>query len=127
MPEWLYDAGPNGHWYFVLVTIVMGGLAAYATGSAIASTWRPIWQLFVYGVMLAGAVRFIHFALFEEPFLAPRSFLVDLVFLLIVVWSGFQVTRRHQMQRQYDWLAGSASPGSGGGGKPSVAVRADGT
>lgn len=127
MPEWLYDAGPNGHWYFLLVTIVMGGLAAYATGSAIASTWRPAWQLVVYGVLLAIAVRFIHFALFEEPFLAPRSFLLDLVFLLIVASSGFQMTRRRQMQRQYDWLSVGRSSGSGLGGKPSVAVRPDGT
>ncbi len=118
MPEWLYDAGPNGHWYFLLVTVGMGGLAAYATGSAIASTWRPAWQLVVYGVLLAGAARFIHFALFEEPFLAPRSFLVDLAFLLVVIASGFVLTRREQMQRQYDWLVRDASPGP-------VAVRKD--
>ena len=108
MPDWLYDAGPNGHWYFLLVTVVMGNLAAYATGSAIAATWRPRWQLFVYGVLIAVAVRFIHFALFEEPFLAPRSFLVDLVVLIAAVVAGFKVTRRRQMLEQYDWLAPSA-------------------
>ena len=45
MPDWLYDAGPNGDWVFLLVTVIMGGMAAYATGGAIASTWRPRWQL----------------------------------------------------------------------------------
>ena len=108
MPDWLYDAGPNGHLYFLLVTVVMGNLAAYATGSAIAATWRPRWQLCVYGVLIAVAVRFIHFALFEEPFLAPRSFLVDLVVLIAAVVAGFRVTRRRQMLEQYDWLAPAA-------------------
>jgi hypothetical protein len=108
MPEWLYDAGPDGHWYFLLVTVFMGGLLAYATGSAIAATWRPRWQLGVYGVLIAIAVRFIHYALFEEPFLAPRSFLVDLVVLFAAAVVGFALTRQRQMIEQYDWLAPAA-------------------
>jgi hypothetical protein len=105
MPEWLYDAGPNGGWVFLLVTIIMGGLAAYATGSAIAATWRPRWQLVAYGFLIAGAVRFIHHALFHEPFIAPRSYVVDLVVLIAAAAFGFQITRRRQMREQYDWLA----------------------
>ena len=108
MPDWLYDAGPNGHWYFLLVTVVMGGLAAYATGSAIAATWRPRWQLAVYAVLVAAAARFIHFALFEEPFLAPRSFVVDLIVLTAAAVAGFRITRRRQMAEQYDWLTPAA-------------------
>jgi hypothetical protein len=108
MPEWLYDAGPHGHWYFLLVTVVMGGLAAYATGSAIAATWRPRWQLLVYGVLIATAARFIHYALFEEPFVAPRSFLVDLVVLIAAAVVGFRITRQRQMLELYAWLAPDA-------------------
>ncbi|MBN9278786.1 MAG: hypothetical protein J0I57_14330, partial [Hyphomicrobium sp.] len=101
----LYDAGPHGDWVFVLVTVVMGGLAAYATGSAIAATWRPRWQLVVYGFLIACAVRFIHYALFHEPFIAPRSYVVDLIVLIAAAAFGFRVTRRRQMREQYDWLA----------------------
>jgi lysylphosphatidylglycerol synthetase-like protein (DUF2156 family) len=114
MPEWLYDSGPNGLWVFVLVTLVMGGLAAYATGSAIATTWRPRWQLFVYSVLVAAAVRFIHHALFQEPFLAPRSFLFDLIVLNAATSLGFWLTRGRQMRQQYDWLFAS---GEGPAGK----------
>jgi hypothetical protein len=111
MPAWLYDAGPNGDWVFLLVTVIMGGLAAYATGSAIAATWRPRWQLVVYGFMIAAAVRFIHYALFHEPFIAPRSYVVDLVVLIAAALLGFRLTRRRQMREQYDWLVtGSAEP-----------------
>lgn len=123
MPEWLYDGGPNGDWVFLLVTVVMGGLAAHATGSAIAATWRPRWQIVVYGLLLAGAVRFIHYALFHEPFIAPKSFLVDFAFLVVVASIGFRLTRRRQMREQYDWLAGGAASSSGGDGRPMVAVR----
>lgn len=105
MPDWLYDAGPNGDWVFLLVTVIMGGMAAYATGSAIASTWRPRWQLVIYGFLIAGAVRFIHHALFDEPFLAPRSYAVDLLVLIAAATLGFRITRSRQMREQYDWLA----------------------
>jgi len=105
MPNWLYDAGPNGDWVFLLVTVIMGGMAAYATGSAIATTWRPRWQLVAYGFLIAAAVRFIHYALFHEPFIAPRSYVVDLVVLIAAAVLGFRVTRRRQMREQYDWLA----------------------
>lgn len=105
MPDWLYDAGPNGDWVFLLVTVIMGGMAAYATGSAIASTWRPRWQLVAYGFLIAAAVRFIHYALFDEPFIAPRSYVVDLVVLIAAATFGFRLTRSRQMREQYDWLA----------------------
>ena len=111
MPDWLYDGGPNGDWVFLLVTVVMGGMAAYATGSAIASTWRPRWQLVAYGFLIAGAVRFIHYALFDEPFIAPRSYVVDLAVLIAAAALGFRATRSRQMREQYDWLEpGTAEP-----------------
>jgi hypothetical protein len=113
MPQWLYDAGPNGDWVFLLVTVCMGGLASYATGSAVAATWRPRWQLLAYGFLIAAAVRFIHYALFDEPFIAPRSYVVDLVVLIAAAAIGFGATRRRQMREQYDWLvSGTAEPTS---------------
>ena len=50
---------------FLLVTVVMGGGAAWLAGRAIAATWRPWWHVAFYMLILGGAVRFIHFALFE--------------------------------------------------------------
>lgn len=105
MPDWLYDAGPSGDWVFLLVTVIMGGMAAYATGSAIASTWRPRWQIVGYGFLIAAAVRFIHHALFDEPFIVPRSYVVDLAVLIAAATLGFRLTRSRQMREQYDWLA----------------------
>ena len=55
----------------------MGGAAAYVSGKAIAQTWRPFWHVPLYMLALAAAVRFCHFALFEEPLLSLRSYAVD--------------------------------------------------
>ncbi len=74
-----YDTGDNGLWIFLLVTVLMGGSAARATGSAIASTWRPPWQIFGAALLLTFAVRFFHYALFYEPLLSLTNFLVDYI------------------------------------------------
>jgi hypothetical protein len=107
MPAWLYDAGPNGLWVFLLVTLVMGGLAAFVSGRAVAQTWRPFWQALLFMVPLAAGVRFIHYAIFHEPLLSARSYLVDLVVLCLLAALGYRLMRARQMAEQYGW------PGSG--------------
>ena len=62
MPSWLYDTG-NG-WVFLLVTVVLGGAAAFMSGRAVAQTWRPYWHIPLYMVPIAATVRFFHYALF---------------------------------------------------------------
>lgn len=95
---------------FLFVTVALGGGAAYLTGRAVAITWRPLAQLIAYMVLLAAAVRFIHFALFHGTLLAPWFYLVDLVVLLALALLGFRVTRTFQMIDQYGWLYERAGP-----------------
>ena len=38
---------------FIGVTLVLGGLAAFASGRAVARAWRPLWLLPLYGLLLA--------------------------------------------------------------------------
>ena len=64
-------------WLFLLVTCLMGGWAAWMTGRAVAITWGPYWQCVLYLLLLAGAVRFIHFALFNGTLLSLHYYLVD--------------------------------------------------
>ena len=95
---------------FMLVTVIMGGGAAWLAGRAIASTWRPWWHVAGYMLILGAAVRFIHFALFEATLLSPASFAVDFVFLLAVGCLAWRLTRVDQMVTQYDWLYERAGP-----------------
>lgn len=101
----VYDAGPNGLWVFLLCTVILGGGAAYIMGKAIAETWRPLWQVVAYAVLLGLVVRFMHFALFEEVMLSALNFGVDLVVLLVCAITGYFSARRRQMAIQYGWKA----------------------
>jgi hypothetical protein len=95
---------------FVLVTILMGGWAAWMTGRALATTWRSAVQVFTAMLVLGCFVRFIHFALFQGTLLSPRYYLVDLVVLLIFGFMGYRYTRASQMTSQYRWLYERAGP-----------------
>jgi hypothetical protein len=110
MLGYLYEGGENTLWVFLLVTLAMGGSAAYVSGRAIAQTWRPFWHVPLYMLALAGIVRFFHFALFEEPLLAPNSYAVDFVVALTAASLGYRVVRARQMTTQYGWLYRRAGP-----------------
>jgi len=102
MPDWLYDTGNS--WVFLLVTVVMGGSASFMTGRAIAQTWRPYWHVPLYMLPIAGTVRFFHFALFGEPFISLKSYMVDYAVVLAAAMLGHRLYRAHQMAQQYGWL-----------------------
>ena len=106
MPTWLYTSGPNGLWIFLLLTVILGGSAAFISGKSIAETWRPVWQIPFYIVLLALIVRFLHFALFEEVFVSSRNFLVDYGLLLALAVLGYRVARASQIITQYADLDG---------------------
>ena len=97
-------------WLFLLVTCIMGGWAAWMTGKACASTWRPYWVLFLYLVVLTAAVRFIHFALFHGTLLSAHYYLVDLVVVQAIGAIGYRMTRVAQMVSKYSWLYAGAGP-----------------
>jgi hypothetical protein len=89
---------------FVLVTVVLGGVAALLAGRAIAATWRPWWQVVVYMLILSGAVRFIHFALFGGTLLSLHYYVVDGAVCLAAGLLGFRAARSAQMVSQYGWV-----------------------
>ena len=95
---------------FIILTVVLGGGAAYLSGRALALKWRPVWQLFIYMALLAGAVRFLHYALFDEVLLSVRYYLVAYAVLLGMALLGYRLTRVRQMVTQYYWLYERAGP-----------------
>ena len=107
MFESFYETGPNGLWVFLLVTIILGGSAAYISGRAIAQTWRPFWHLPLYMLLLAACVRFFHYALFWEVFLSLQNYLVDFAVQVVLASIGYRTTRSQQMRAQYGWISGN--------------------
>lgn len=93
-----------------VIILLLGMAAAFASGRAIAQTWRPYWHLPAYMILLATVTRFCHFALFEEPLLDLNGYVLDLIALLVAGSLGFQALRRQQMITQYGWAYEAAGP-----------------
>jgi uncharacterized membrane protein HdeD (DUF308 family) len=89
---------------FIGITCTIIGFAAYMTGQAMANTWRPVWQLFLYGVLLGFASRFLIFALFDGELLSMTGYAIDTVVLIAIAWFAFRLTRARKMVHQYPWL-----------------------
>ncbi len=102
IPELLYEEHNFG--VFVLVTLFLGGGAAWLAGRAIAGTWRPWWHVPAYMLILGAAVRFFHFALFDGTLLSPHYYVVDTLFCMLSGFLGFRITRTRQMVTQYRWI-----------------------
>lgn len=105
---------------FLALTVLIGGGTAYLTGRAVARAWRSRWTLGIYVLLLAGALRFLHFALFDGTFFslvspelnltALRFLSADLAVLLLAALLGWRITRTNQMTTQYRWLYEKTSP-----------------
>ena len=104
IPDLLYEEGSFG--VFLLVTVVLGGGGGVARPAA--PSRRPGGRggrSASYMLMLGGAVRFFHFALFDGTLLSLHYYVVDTAVCLAF---GFaRLSRRRgprQMVTQYRWI-----------------------
>ncbi|MBB6310307.1 DUF6867 family protein [Xanthobacter tagetidis] len=95
---------------FILVSLILGGATAWRTGQAVARSWGSFWNLVAYVVLLAGAVRFCHFALFEDTLFSLQHFVMEFLLLMAVAALGFRFVRRQQMTAQYGWMFEAHGP-----------------
>ncbi len=103
MADILWADEPYGLFTFVLLTLALGGLGAWATGRAMAQTWRPLAMLALYMIFLTAGVRFLHYALYGEPLLSPTLFISAYVWTMAVGVVGYRAMRATQMATQYSW------------------------
>jgi hypothetical protein len=93
---------PN-FWTFLALTLVLGGAGAFVTGRTMAGTWRSQWLGVAYMLPLGAAVRFLHYALFQESTHLAQAALCFAI-LALAALGGFATARRNQMRRQYPWV-----------------------
>ena len=105
--SWLSDDGLR---VFLVLTVILGGGAAFLAGRGLARSWKPFWRVFFYMALLAAAIRFFHYALFEGSLLSPYYYLVTYAVLLAASSLGFRTMRTTQMVTQYRWLYQRTSP-----------------
>ena len=94
----------------IMVTGILGGGAAWLSGRAIARIWHPAWQVVMVALLLAGAARFLHYALFAGHLNSFTSFCLDALIFAIVGLAGWRMTRAAQMVQQYPWLYARSGP-----------------
>lgn len=102
--------GGGGIFPFVLLTVLLGGGAAWRTGQAVAEGWGATWPVAAYAALLAAAVRFLHFALFGAPLLSLPSYLIDFAILAAVALVGHRARRTRHMTEQYAWMFERSGP-----------------
>lgn len=95
---------------FIGVTLILFGFAAYATGRALAATWRPArWAIF-YTALLGLFDRFIHYSLFGGDLLSLTGYLLDTAVLIAIALAAYRITQAGKMVRQYPWLYRRSGP-----------------
>jgi glucan phosphoethanolaminetransferase (alkaline phosphatase superfamily) len=95
---------------FIVVTLFLGGGAAWMTGRAMARTWQPIWLLVFYCFLVSLAVRFLNFALYDGELLTLYHFLIHFAIIVVIGLLGHRYFRARQMVRQYTWINEQAGP-----------------
>jgi hypothetical protein len=95
---------------FLGLTVVLGGIAAWLTGRAVALAWSPVWLAVIYSLPLAAAVRFLHYALFDGRLLNLPYFSVDFAVIVLIALIAYRFTRTRQMALQYGWLYQRTTP-----------------
>jgi hypothetical protein len=95
---------------FLVMTVVIFGAAALATGRALARNWRPLWHAVLYAALLALGDRFLLFALFHGELLSASGYALAAAILLLLAVIAYRASRAQLMVRQYPWLYEPVGP-----------------
>jgi hypothetical protein len=106
---------------FFLVTVVLGGGAAFMAGRSVARSWKSYARLIIYMLLLGLAIRFLHWGLFQDAtleswrqmrgtLLSLHYYLADTAVLILAATLGYRLQRARQMVTQYAWLYKSSGP-----------------
>jgi hypothetical protein len=89
---------------FIIITVIIIGFAAWMTGQAVATTWRPYWHLPLYCCLLGVSARFLNFALADGDLLSPTGYVIDTTVLTVIASFAYRLCRAQKMVSQYPWL-----------------------
>jgi hypothetical protein len=89
---------------FLGMTVILFGWAAFMTGQALASTWRPMWQVFPYSILLGIGDRLMTFFLFQGMLTSIPAYLFGTLILTTIALLAYRLTQVHKMITQYPWL-----------------------
>ncbi len=99
-----FETDTGARYVLRFLVFLIGLWTAWRTGRAVADGWKELPLVFAYVLLLGCLMRFLHYALFQGPFLSPGFYLIDIVFLLAFAVAGFRYRRTRQMVENYYWL-----------------------
>jgi hypothetical protein len=106
----LFFETDTGVRYFLRgMVMLLGFWTAWRAGKAVADGWGGYEQVIAYTLLLGVVMRFMHYALFQGPFISPFYYVIDVVLLAVFSFSGFRIRRTRQMVQNYYWLYESTS------------------
>jgi hypothetical protein len=100
MFEWFGDTV----FIVILLNLVVVGPASFATGQAVAITWRHWGQMVFYTGLLSATLRFLDYALAGGELWSVCGFLLGWAVQMAIGAFAYRLTRARQMVRQYPWL-----------------------
>jgi hypothetical protein len=106
---------------FLIITVILGGGAAFLTGRSLANGWKPFSRVVFYMLLLGVAVRFLHWGLFSSAtfeswrqmkgtLISPHYYVVDTLILVLAAGLGYRMEQARQMTTQYGWIYERTSP-----------------
>ena len=95
---------------FIGITILLMGFASFMTGQAVANTWRPLWQIVPYSLLLGLADRFLSWSLFEGELFLLSGYIADSLVLMGIGALAYRLTLAHKMVTQYPWVYERTGP-----------------
>lgn len=106
---------------FLLVTLLLGGGAAFLTGRSLARSWKSFGRVVIYMLLLGLAVRFLHWGLFMDAtyeswralqgtLFSLHYYITDTLVLIAFAAIGYRLERARQMSSQYGWIYERTSP-----------------
>lgn len=94
-------AAPVG--VFIVMTLILFGWGAVATGQAMARSWQPAWKAGAYAVLLTVGDRFLVAWLFDGDLLSLWGFAFHAVILTAIALIAHRYTVAAKMCQQYPW------------------------
>lgn len=95
---------------FLVLTLVMFGGAGFMMGQAVANTWRPVWQVVPYGILLALFERFLAWSLLDADFGNLLGLAISALVIVGLAYLAWRLTLSHKMVTQYPWMYERAGP-----------------
>lgn len=95
---------------FVFVTLILFGWVAMMAATALARMWRPWWSNIAYGLILGLANRILEMMLFNGPLLSLQGYIVDTVYIVVVMLLSYRAALTRGMVVQYPWLYERSGP-----------------